>query len=511
MVKRLSVLILSLSLAGISSFGQNNPAAIEMDKAGALWFNSGNAAGMAVASIAPFEAVDANWHLADGDYRSYTEGNASNLTVNAEGATSLWKGKVWGKFSYSNITERDTKYNTLFLNLDEDNPFFVADANLSWWKKQKYEIALKASTPFYWDRLAFGIDASYFTESGAKQIDPRGYGSEYALSVKPGAVLEFGKHHIGLNLDYENGNMRMTPINNAYMNSWDAFILHGLGNSEKSFISLLTTGIGQVYDKKNQFGANLQYGYQGEGFRMLADVHATIRNWDFSHTPSRPEAIGSTARTDLGADISIVKENDRFFHKISVNGSMKSTDGIEYVQVFNKDYNVQAYEIVAQNIKSKYSHTEGRLYYDLVRKSRDSYSWLVGAEVDYYSRNDRYVIPVSTFDCANIFAGVHGKKQFFLKNLSISAGANAGYCKGLGGEYNYQGTSADTPVVTDYFPHELAYKTANWFCAGLDLRLSVRVLKTRTIYAGAKATMLKTDNPSMRGRTIADISLGFIF
>ena len=89
------ILGLALALIGAPAMGQT-PEALQMSKAGAVWFNSSNAAGMTVTSIAPFEAIDVNYHIADGDYRSYTEGNSRNLTINAEGSTSLWKGKVWG-------------------------------------------------------------------------------------------------------------------------------------------------------------------------------------------------------------------------------------------------------------------------------------------------------------------------------------------------------------------------------------------------------------------------------
>lgn len=508
MLKKISVIILALS--SLPLMGQT-PAALEMDRLGAIWFDIGNAAGMTETSIAPFEAVGASYHIGDGDFKKYTDGNERNLTVEAEGATGLWKGQVWGKFTYTNITERDTRFNAMFLNLDEDNPFFVADTEPSWWKKQKYELSMKASTPFYQDRLAFGVEVGYFTESGAKQIDPRGYGSEYGVSVKPAALLKLGSSRIGLVLDYESGNMRMTPINNAYMNSKAAYILHGLGNSEKSVISLLSAGVGQVYDKKNQFGGSLQYGYTGKTLKLVADLHGSYRIWDFSHTPSRPEAIGATNRTDLGANVQVLNENENYLHKIAASGSMKSTDGIEYVQVFNKDYNVQAYEIVASNVKSKYSHTEATVSYDLLRKYRDSYSWEAGAEIDFYSRDDRYLIPVSTFNCAHLFAEVHGKKQFFLKKSSLTLGANAGYCLGMDGNYNYQGTSSDTPIVTEYFPHELAYGKASYWSAGLDIRFSFPIFKKNNLFVGAQAKMLRTDNPAMRSRTIADISAGFIF
>lgn len=510
MDRYLPVIIIALAIGALPLRGQS-PVALEMDKAGAVWFNSSNAAGMTATPTASFTTIDAGYHIANGEYRKYTDGNERNLDISVEGAAPLWRGQVWGKFTYSNITQRDTRYNTLFLNLDEDNPFFVADQELSWWKKQKYELEMKASTPFYWDRLAFGIEAEYFAESGAKQIDPRGYGSEYGILVKPAALLKLGKSYIGLALDYEKGNMRMTPINNAYMNSKAAYILHGLGNNEADVISLLTTGIGQVFDKKNQYGASLQYGFVSDSFKFLADIYGNMRSWDFSHTPNRPEAIGSTKRTDLGGKVQVISESDRFLHRLVASGSMKNTDGIEYVQVFNKDYNVQAYETVAENIKSKYSHTEAELSYDFVRKGHDSYNWAVGADVDYYSRNDRYLIPESNFKCAQLFAGVRGKKQFFLKKISMILGADAGYCMAFDSEYNYQGTSAGTPIVTDYFPHELAYRSASYFSAGLNYEISFKLSERNTLSAGIRAKMLRTDNELMKSRNIADVTVGFIF
>lgn len=497
-------------LAGLPVLAQG-PATIEMDKIGAVWFNSDNAAGMTLTSIAPFEAVDVGYHIADGNYRKYTDGNQKTLGVNAEGASSLGKGKVWGKFSYSNLTERDTKYNAMFLNLDEDNPYFVADDQLSWWKKQKYELAVKAATPFLRDKVAFGVEASYFTESGAKQIDPRGYGSEYGIVVKPAALLKLGRHSAGLVLDYEGGNMRMTPINNAYMNSKAAFIMHGLGNSEASLISLLTTGVGQVFDKKNQFGASLQYGYMSDGLKLVADVYGSLRSWDFTHTPARPERIGTTKRTDLGARIQAVSESNDFLHRIVADGSLKNTDGIEYVQIFNKDYNVQAYEVVGQNVKSKYSHMEADLSYDVFRKGGDSFDWTAGASAEWYSRDDRYLIPESTFNCGHLYVEGHGRKQFFMKGLSLVAGATAGYCMGMDGNYSYSGSSASTVIVTDYFPHELEYQKASWWTAGAELSASFSISARTRMFLAAKASLIKTDNALLDGRNIASFSAGFIF
>lgn len=510
MCRKTSAILVVLALAGFSAKGQT-PASLEMEKTGAVWFNSSNAAGITVTSPAPFEAVGVTYDIADGNYRRQTDGNVKTLGVDAEGASSLGKGKVWGKFSYSNITERDTKYNTMSLNLDEDNPFFVADDQPSWWKKQRYELSMKGATPLYRDRFAFGVSAGYFTESGAKQIDPRGYGSEYGVEVKPAAILKLDRSFLGLALDYENGNMRMTPINNAYMNSKAAWIMHGLGNSEVSVISLLADGVGQVFDRKNQFGASLQYGIFADGVRFLADIYGSMRIWDISHTPSRPQRIGTTNRTEAGAKFQLVSDGGDCLGVLVADASMKSTKGIEYIQVFNRDYNVQAYETVGKNVKSKYSHTEARLGYDIYRKNDTGFNWTAGCLCSWYGRDDIYLIPESTFSCGNLYAEAHGRKQFSLKGVSLVTGALAGYSRSFGAQYDYQGSGASTPIVTDYFPSEAAYRATNWLSAGLNINVSFAVSQKTDMYFGAGAKLIKTDNNLLDRRSLATFSAGFIF
>ena len=510
MIKRLSAILLVMAAGLTPVFGQT-PESLEMDKTSALWFNSTNAAGMTLTSIASFEAVDVSYNIADGNYRRYTDGNQKTFAVSAEGSSSLGGGKVWGRFSYNNLTDRDTKFNAMFLNLDEDNPFFVADEELSWWKKQKYELEAKASTPVLWNHVVFGVDASYYTESGAKQIDPRGYGSEYGLVVKPAALFTAGRHSFGLALDYEKGNMRMTPINNAYMNSKTAFIMHGLGNSEATVISLVTSGVGQVFDKKNQYGGSVQYGFTDGAFKVLADFRGSMRAWEFSHTPNRPELIGSTNRMEVGGKIQLLHDGDKYLHAFVVDGSMKNTNGIEYIQVFNKDYEVQQYETVGQNVKSKYSHNEALVSYDIFRKGGESFNWTAGASVEWYCRNDRYLIPESSYNCSHIYAEGHGRKQFSLRKVALTIGAKAGYCLGMDGDYTYTGSSAKSVIVTEYFPHELEYQQASWWCAGADLNVTFPISAKTRMFVGAEAEAIKTNNTLLDRRNIAFIKTGFIF
>ena len=132
--------------------------------------------------------------LGRGDFRLQPEGNTNILDIATSGAAKLGRGFVWGSFDYKNTSAKDTRFNTMTLNLEDDLPFIVSDANVSPWKKQRYDMSFKAATPLVADLVAFGVSANYFTESGAKQVDPRCTDYEYGITVEPAVAFHFSDH-----------------------------------------------------------------------------------------------------------------------------------------------------------------------------------------------------------------------------------------------------------------------------------------------------------------------------
>ena len=514
-MNRTITIFIAALCAGITASAQDAtlcPAALEMDKAGAVWFNSGNAAGIILTPTASFEAVSVGYDIADGVYRRYSDGDTRTLSVNAEGASRLGKGRVWGEFSYENITLNNSKYNTVFLNMDDEMPFYVADDIESFWKKQRYEMSVKGATPLIMDRLAFGIEAGYFCESGAKQNDPRGYGFEYGLDVKPSAIFTSGKHTVGLTLSYENGNMRMSSINNALMSSHIVYVLKGLGNYEEYFVSLLSTSaLGLIYDKKNEYGGALQYGYHSEGADVHVELYGKKRDWELYQTPSKPKRIGTAARMSLGGSVQTVLDGSDFLQRITADGHFNNTDGIEYLQKLNKDYEVQAWETVGQSVKSTYQRIEARLGYDIYKKRGVTFDWAAGADVTWNNLDDEYYLPSSTMKSGTVIAGAYGKKNFSLRKVSVIPGVSFGYKKNLGAEYKYGGTTPESPIVADLFPNTVAWMAADHFKCGAEIEVSMPVFKSSMMFAKADWQLLKASGAMTDTRTIASATIGFIF
>lgn len=506
-----SIALLGLPLVLGAQVRDLSPAAMEMDLAGKVWFNSDNAAGMILTPRTSFEAVGVSYDIENGSYRKYADGNVNTLGVKAEGASTLSRGLVWGEFRYSNITVNDSRYNAMTLNIDEDMPFRVVDEIESYWKNQRYDLSMKASTPLYWDFLSLGISADYYSESGAKQIDPRGYGYENQVVVKPAAAASFGAHSLGLVFDYEFGNTRMGCINSAFTSSNVAYLLKGLGNMEESVVSLISGRFGSIYDRRHQFGGALQYGFSSGAFGILAEGKYNSRNWDCCETPSKPLMLGESHRKTMEGNVQLTYDGASLFHKFTLNGKLRNTDGIEYVQVFNRDYEVQAWEVVAKNVRSRYKTVSASLCYELYSKSGAGYSWMAGAAADFSDRAEEYILPASDLGYTNCSAGLYGKKNFIFRGVSILAGADASYSMNLGGDYNYSGSSAESAIVTDLYPNTLAYYMASFLKCGLNVNVSFPLGEKTIFNISADVDYISTDNEILRNRTLADITIGFTF
>lgn len=68
---------------------------------------------------------------------------------------------IWGSFEYSRDQLRDAEYNASLIDPLRGTPFFIADTYKSKWINQLYDMTVKAAAPKLWDRLIFGIEATY--------------------------------------------------------------------------------------------------------------------------------------------------------------------------------------------------------------------------------------------------------------------------------------------------------------------------------------------------------------
>ncbi|MDD2293542.1 MAG: hypothetical protein PHD07_04940 [Bacteroidales bacterium] len=512
------------------------PTALEINQAQALWFNTSNAAGMIVTPLNNYNTLSVGYNVKNGEYRLQQEGNQQALKINTSGATNLGKARLWGEFTYQNITETDTRYNTTMLDVVPDMPYFVGDPNISYWKKQSYNMSVKAASPVLWDLVAFGASANYFTKNGAKQIDPRSESFKYGISVEPAVVFTLGtKHSIGLTFLYLNSFERTVPVNSNNQQDQIAYIMRGVGNYTDGVVGSLS-GMGTFYYKTNKIGTSLQYNFNGDRSALLAEVKSSFQVVDVFQTPTKPRRMGTTAQMLMGGNIQYINNGDDFTSKVTLDGYHKNNNGIEYIQEIDATYEVQQWVTIAKFIRSRYVFNAATLKFDLYRNSDEGYDWMAGAQGIFSDRTDEYILPHSTFTAKNVYGELFGKKNIMAGDNSVLIGINAGYNFNLGGGYDYNGAEPTSKVVKDLYERDNAILCANYYQVGLDIKASFPIGKSTALYIAGNCQYLRSNdtmndnlyacdndgsnfrweyktadlrNPSQR--VIATISIGFTF
>ena len=504
-------ILISLTALGIAfcAWAQGSktdyPAMVELDKIQSAWFNSANAAGLSVDPLAGYSDLAFGYSLGRGDFRSLPEGSTNILDISTSGATSLGRGYIWGSFNYKNHSAEDTRFNTMTLNLEDDLPFIVSDTNISPWKKQRYDMSLKAATPLVGELVAFGISANYFTESGAKQVDPRCYDYEYGVTVEPSAAFHFGGHTVGLSGIYRNGNVREVPVNSNSQQDQTAYILRGLGNFTDAVIGSLSS-LGTFYYNRNLYGASLQYGFGGRDLKLLFEGGCTWQMVDVFQTPTKPRRMGSTVQQKISGKAQIIATSDDFFHKLTVEGFHRTTDGIEFLQ----ELSVLEWETVARYVRSKYALDHLSLGYDFCRKNDFGYSWMAGVRGSLDDRSDIYLMPASDLKIRNLTGEVFAKKNLQTGSVSVLGTLRGAYRKNLSGIYEYGGPEPASVIVSEFFKHEFDWARADFWKAGAQLNVAFPLGGRTAMFCQADIDYIKPLTMSGH-RLTAAFTVGFTF
>ena len=501
----ISVMALGVALsAAAQGSGTDYPARVELVKAQSAWFNSANAAGMTIDPLAVYHDLSFGYGLGRGDFRLQPEGNTNTLDIFTSGATSLGRGQVWGAFNYRNISAKDTRFNTMTLNLEDDLPFVVSDANVSPWKKQRYDMSMKASTPLVGDLVAFGISANYFTESGAKQVDPRCTDYEYGITAEPSVAFHFGGHTIGLSGIYRNGGVREVPVNSNSQQDQVAYILRGLGNYTDAVVGSLS-GIGTFYYKRNLYGGSLQYGFGGRDLKLLAEGGYSYQMVDAFQTPTKPQRMGSTIQQKIFGKAQILAESETVLSKVTVEGFHRTTEGVEFLQELGVEW-----QTIGKYIRSNYDLWHLALGYDFFRKGEAGYNWMAGARAAYDEHNDKYILPASEMNYKNLTGELYAKKNWLIGEVSVLAQIRGAFRKNLEANYQYGGAEPNSVVVKEFYQKDFEYNTAGCWKAGAGINVAFPLGGRTAMFCALEGDYLQPLNLDSK-RLLGTLTIGFTF
>lgn len=494
-------------LAGAQGRLVYSPASVEDQISRTLWFSSENAAGLAFKPLADFHVVDFSYGYDRGDWHRVQSGEQTGTFLfDTQGAQAVGKTRLWGHFSYGNVTDRGAAFNTVLYDpYDERMMFSVADPVSSDWKRQAYDMEFKVAVPFS-DAWAGGLHLRYTDRIGAKQMDPRSETYKYSLDVRPSLLLRSGRSSFGLSLHYSNVFERSVPTLSNVSQHQDAYVLRGLGNYVLEMVG--SGGLSTLFHRCHVGGLALQYGHDG-AVELLSELKADYHMTKSTESATSPYILGSTGMLDLSGRFQLLSEA----WMLSADGGWRMTDATEYVSLWNISEGI--WEVKSTAVTGKYATSRASLAYDrFIGRSADTpYLWKLGGRVDWTDKNDCYLLPESSFTYDNLTLGLTADRLFPMDGAELDLSLSLTGNLNLSGSYVYSGIHPDDPPAAVWYPLDAEILTSHYGQVGLDAAFSKALSGKRlggtslVVRAGASCLMATAG----RKRLACDLSLGLLF
>ena len=510
--------LIGLSVASVAS--AQNPSVvrepeIEMNLSRSVWFHSSNVAGMSVTPLGRYSIVDFGYKGKNGDFKMSQQGEKESVVgFNTNGSTTVGKTYLWGNFDYKNIVEDGTKYITNLYDPQRDMPYYVADGVESKFKKQSYDLGVKAAFPQLWGFVTPGCELQYNTNTGAKQRDPRSV--TYYLTVKaaPSLLFELSeRHHIGLAANYEYLYERSTFNRSDTEIDCPVYIMRGLGNYTAGVVSG-SVGVGTFFYKGNKIGGSVQYGYNNGGSAAaLIDAGYSYKVEDAFQTPTKKQTMGSTKQNAWYISAQLYAEDAAKLDKTIISYKERYTDGIEYIQELDQSFDVAEWVTLAKYVRSKYISRVLDIKYEYYIKSGDSYKWKFGVDMQHSYKFDEYLLPEASFKAENDYGEVYAKRNFILGSgkSTLLAGLNLGYNENIQGEYIYTGAYEGVETVIDMYENDIRYMSSDYITVGGELTYSTLVSKSTSLFVKGALKYYSPIDSDFNKRLYTNFSLGITF
>lgn len=487
------------------------PAALEKINLNNVWQKTSNAAGAVWSETPKYSYVDAGYEYYNGNFHRPQQGaDGNSLHFKSEGNLILNKTRVWGFFSYNRDNINGTQFNSSIIDPYRGMPYYVADTVMSNWKNQHYNMAFRVAYPLS-AHLAIGLEGRYQADLGAKQMDSRTLNRQMTLTLKPSAVYSLNEHHhFGASFEYYSlkEESEMSNVNANVDQTY--YKLYGLGTA------VIGLGSGRSTDYVgNNVGGALQYQYRGN-VNILLEGSYNLKVEDVRVSFSTPQDDSSVRDNIWKGSAVFIKDGKFFLNSLSLIYINRRIDGIQYITKYDNTTSQQGWQTLYSNVRSKYNTDNLSAIYTLMKKRHNEYSWLANASVSYQNEKDVYLMPYSDKKAENLKIGLGGKINSSLSNkLSkrLLTGIDLFYNKNLSGEYNYQGSHADYPVVTKFETVDLNYLITNYYGINLSAVYSQRIKEDlkADIYIKANYKYTKAKDFEFNHRSIIEFSIGSSF
>lgn len=262
------------------------------------WLHTQNAAGLQLSNVPTAGYTAFGALLENGDFKkSQQAADDRQFGFHSSRYQRLKKGVIYGSFNYIQQWSNQVNWSDV-LDPYRGTPYIIADSIGGNWKKQRYDLELKAATaPLLGERMVLGAGIKYSVFTGARQNDPRPLNNAGELTLTPSLVYRLGKNQqLGINGVYgfykEDISFELKNTNVTH----SLYKLLGLGQVT-SPPSILATAASRYY-KGKKYGAALQYNIGSENWQWLTEAAYTTYTEQVTDGSGIPLLSGTYKRKD---------------------------------------------------------------------------------------------------------------------------------------------------------------------------------------------------------------------
>ena len=409
--------------------------------------------------------VNASYRFANGDYHAMDAPDIQKtFDFSLYGIKKIKKVAFEGEIAYSNISERDKRWNsTLFIA--PDNPFIIADSIYSNFSTEKFHLnggfSYEATS-----KLHVGLRADYQVGSTANQTDPRPKIDGMRFYLNPGVDYQIGQFNVGLSgrAEWLSESSEYTVVRTTE-GTYYAFLFHGLADP------MMKTIVG--YQRKysgNSVGGNLQLAWKNGNLQNLLEATYQKSTEEAEDGGSAEKFKGGKYKaTQYGFTDRFMIDGDRWIHNLNLRVFFHQVDGTYYQQEQHStsDGNV-IWDVISSSVCHKNTHNDMSLEYrlDKISSSRVPH-FTVGIKGGMLSQKVNHYPELYLQKYTMAYGDIYARKMFSLKKYSLILHGNAAYAQRLSDEDVTEGTALEEKYNTPQFE----YISGNHFTASLKVEL----------------------------------------
>lgn len=485
----------------------------DIEQVNHLWFKTQNASGLSLSSFKDGSIGVISFTRSLNDFKRTQEGSAKNeLHFGVERFDHVSKYiQIYNKFEINKSKETDRSWSDV-LRTYNSNPYIYGSSILGDYDGLNFKLQSKiASTRI--QNFTFGLGINYEVGDLSRLRDPRSRSRLEEYSLIPSATYHINDKNIaGFSFKYGHRKEKIPNIMTVQSDPTMKYytftgmehvngVISGYNGFKREFVN-------------NSIGIGLDYNFKKDNLSSLLTVSYDKLNEDvwleYKGSP------GYYKETIYNIKAFNTLRSNNFLHTLNLNVSKNKGEATELKQELITTTNPQT------GIASKHWNTlfeyKNRYTLDVINvdlnyrlyssKSEYDYNYYLGGAINYQSINNKYNLPVSSFDMSSIETMLEGGYRLVnKKNAKLWIEPKVSYLYSLDAKLKLDDNTTD--YAQQVLIPDLDYYKASFINTSLSIQyiFPLNVKNIRNLwYVKLQGDYLKTD--SSKDRKIGMISIG---